>query len=145
MGVAIVSIVALLQILAIRSSNAMSSKSTARHLARNIDSQALSKKINKLGIHIMLVLLFYTTPFLTIDFKKSNIRELLGRNLKSVLEFIFGYLYGSSLRKLSGKRNFVSTIEYASFAGLSKEITSSISKTLFSTIRTSTMIFQCFD
>ena len=66
MGVAIVSIVALLQILAIRSSNAMSSKSIARHLARNIDSQALSKKINKLGIHIMLVLLFYTTPFLTI-------------------------------------------------------------------------------
>ena len=84
LGAAIISIVAFLQVLVIRTSNIMISKST-------IDTfQAVNKKINKLSMRIMLALLFFTTPFLTIGLAKSNIQEFLGRNSKSVLEFIFG-------------------------------------------------------
>lgn len=95
LGAAIISIVAFLQVLVIRTSNIMISKST-------IDTfQAVIKKINKLSMRIMLALLFFTTPFLTIGLAKSNIQEFLGRNSKSVLEFIFGIsivlLYANSL------------------------------------------------
>lgn len=95
LGAAIISIVAFLQVLVIRTSNIMISKST-------IDTfQAVNKKINKLSMRIMLALLFFTTPFLTIGLAKSNIQEFLGRNSKSVLEFIFGIsivlLYANSL------------------------------------------------
>ena len=95
LGAAIISIVAFLQVLVIRTSNIMISKST-------IDTfQAVNKKINKLSMRIMLALLFFTTPFLTIGLAKSNIQEFLGRSSKSVLEFIFGIsivlLYANSL------------------------------------------------
>ena len=85
LAVTVTIIVTFLQVLVIRTSNAVSNQST-------IDaSQAVNKKINKLSMRIMLALIFFTTPFLIVSVMKGFIQDLVSKNLKSGLEFTFGF------------------------------------------------------
>ena len=94
LAVTVVTSVTLLQVLVIRTSNAVSNESID-------NSQVVNKKINKLSMSIMLALLFFTTPFLFISSMKDFIQDLSSKNLKSGYEFTFGisvvFMYTYSL------------------------------------------------
>lgn len=94
LAVTVVTSVTLLQVLVIRTSNAVSNESID-------NSQVVNKKINKLSMSIMLALLFFTTPFLFISSMKDFIQDLSSKNLKSRYEFTFGisvvFMYTYSL------------------------------------------------
>lgn len=94
LAVIVVTSVTLLQVLVIRTSNAVSNESID-------NSQVVNKKINKLSMSIMLALLFFTTPFLFISSMKDFIQDLSSKNLKSGYEFTFGisvvFMYTYSL------------------------------------------------
>ena len=94
LAVTVVTSVTLLQVLVIRTSNAVSNESI-------VNSQVVNKKINKLSMSIMLALLFFTTPFLFISSMKDFIQDLSSKNLKSGYEFTFGisvvFMYTYSL------------------------------------------------
>ena len=94
LAVTVVTSVTLLQVLVIRTSNAVSNESID-------NSQVVNKKINKLSMSIMLALLFFTTPFLFITSMKDFIQDLSSKNLKSGYEFTFGisvvFMYTYSL------------------------------------------------
>ena len=94
LAVTVVTSVTLLQVLVIRTSNAVSNESID-------NSQVVNKKINKLSMSIMLALLFFTTPFLFIRSMKDFIQDLSTKNLKSGYEFTFGisvvFMYTYSL------------------------------------------------
>ena len=95
LAVIVVTSVTLLQVLVIRTSNAVSNGSIIDN------SQVVNKKINKLSMSIMLALLFFTTPFLFISSMKDFIQDLSSKNLKSGYEFTFGisvvFMYTYSL------------------------------------------------
>lgn len=94
LAVTVVTSVTLLQVLVIRTSDAVSNESID-------NSQVVNKKINKLSMSIMLALLFFTTPFLFISSMKDFIQDLSSKNLKSGYEFTFGisvvFMYTYSL------------------------------------------------
>ena len=94
LAVTVVTSVTLLQVLVIRTSNAVSNESID-------NSQVVNKKINKLSMSIMLALLFFTTPVLFISSMKDFIQDLSSKNLKSGYEFTFGisvvFMYTYSL------------------------------------------------
>ena len=94
LAVTVLTSVTLLQVLVIRTSNAVSNESID-------NSQVVNKKINKLSMSIMLALLFFTTPFLFITSMKDFIQDLSSKNLKSGYEFTFGisvvFMYTYSL------------------------------------------------
>lgn len=94
LAVTVVTSVTLLQVIVIRTSNAVSNESID-------NSQVVNKKINKLSMSIMLALLFFTTPFLFISSMKDFIQDLSSKNLKSGYEFTFGisvvFMYTYSL------------------------------------------------
>lgn len=94
LAVTVLTSVTLLQVLVIRTSNAVSNESID-------NSQVVNKKINKLSMSIMLALLFFTTPFLFISSMKDFIQDLSSKNLKSGYEFTFGisvvFMYTYSL------------------------------------------------
>ena len=91
----VVTSVTLLQVIVIRTSNAVSNESIIDN------SLVVNKKINKLSMSIMLALLFFTTPFLFISSMKDFIQGLSSKNLKSGCEFAFGisvvFMYTYSL------------------------------------------------
>lgn len=82
MGFTVVSIVVFLQLLVIRTSNAVHGE-----LTFNV-SKTANKKINKLSMRIMLLLVFFSSPYLIVMGIRGVSYSQLNKNVKAILEFI---------------------------------------------------------
>ena len=82
MGFTVVSIVVFLQLLVIRTSNAVHGEFTF-----NV-SKTANKKINKLSMRIMLLLVFFSSPYLIVMGIRGVSHSQLNKNVKAILEFI---------------------------------------------------------
>ena len=82
MGFTVVSIVVFLQLLVIRTSNAVHGEFTL-----NV-SKTANKKINKLSMRIMLLLVFFSSPYLIVMGIRGVSYSQLNKNVKAILEFI---------------------------------------------------------
>ena len=82
MGFTVVRIVVFLQLLVIRTSNAVHGEFTF-----NV-SKTANKKINKLSMRIMLLLVFFSSPYLIVMGIRGVSYSQLNKNVKAILEFI---------------------------------------------------------
>ena len=82
MGFTVVSIVVFLQLLVIRTSNAVHGEFTF-----NV-SKTANKRINKFSMRIMLLLVFFSSPYLIVMGIRGVSHSQLNKNVKAILEFI---------------------------------------------------------
>ena len=82
MGFTVVSIVVFLQLLVRRTSNAVHGEFTF-----NV-SKTANKTINKLSMRIMLLLVFFSSPYLIVMGIRGVSYSQLNKNVKAILEFI---------------------------------------------------------